>query len=529
MTYLTNHHILKQYTLNVIVNRLRALYSLLRPESKTTIATDILTRPPSLTDTLNSLFHNPSNPKIKNTPLLQELKQIMTQRGAVPLPMFAKYTFILRSTHILAKTKYIHHPPSNLPPPPMNPLEDISDEITELDHHLDLTFTDTKDRPQIWSTRPKSKSRYQRGSRKLQAFSFEHTPSAVEDYIDISSPDNDLDSAVALLSCSSDDLEIAHCKIIIPQLQAIIRTNRILASYLPDLSLEPIYVIPDGRCLFYAVNAAHYASSNINDPTHKEIETYIHNHFDLRLIACTLARDFLLLPNNPLYSPLILHDLELSLSPSHETYPEIIYLALASLRNGPITIIREDGNMNTYSPDPQMLKIAFGSVVDYITRHDNIYLLHRTSCCPHFDATRKITKYYQHPDTPAQSLPHHASESSDTLSSSPDNSAIFDEDFPSSPLTPPPSEIPTPPKSPVDQTIQNPPLIMTPAIPAQNPDPPTPSQTTPLPHHSTPPPLPPIPTPPDSTKSRSPPPYLKLPYPEKPNPPANISLPAATS
>ena len=159
---------------------------------------------------------------------------------------------------------------------------------------------------------------------------------------------------MALLSCSSDDLEIAHCKTIIPQLQDIIRTNRTLASFLPDLSLEPIYVIPDGRCLFYAVNAAHHASSNINDPTHKEIETYILNHFDLRLVACTLARDFLLIPNNPLYSPPILHDLELSLSPSHETYPEIIYLALASLRNGPITIIQEDGTMSTYSLDSRL-------------------------------------------------------------------------------------------------------------------------------------------------------------------------------
>ncbi len=94
----------------------------------------------------------------------------------------------------------------------MNPLEGISGEITELGHYLDLTFTDTKDRPQVWSTRPKSKSRYQRGARKLQAISFDRTPSAVEEYIDISSPDSDLDSAVALLSCSSGHLEIAHCK-----------------------------------------------------------------------------------------------------------------------------------------------------------------------------------------------------------------------------------------------------------------------------------------------------------------------------
>ena len=124
-----------------------------------------------------------------------------------------------------------------------------------------------------------------------------------------------------------------------------------LASFLNTLfyerNLSPLLVHGDGSCLFHATNAAHQA---LND------NTDIIPSPDLRLAACTLARDFLL-SNTHLCTEQNLLELENSLDESEDVFNELIFLSLATIRNGEIIILNEMGNIASYTPHTDMKQI----------------------------------------------------------------------------------------------------------------------------------------------------------------------------
>ena len=101
--------------------------------------------------------------------------------------------------------------------------------------------------------------------------------------------------------------------------------NIILASRLTtqlyERNLAPLLVHGDGSCLFHAANAAHQAINNNTD---------IIPSPDLRLAACTLARDFLL-SNTLLCTEQNLLELENSLDESEDTFNELIFLSLVTM------------------------------------------------------------------------------------------------------------------------------------------------------------------------------------------------------
>jgi hypothetical protein len=109
---------------------------------------------------------------------------------------------------------------------------------------------------------------------------------------------------------------------------------------------------------------------------------------DLRLAACTLARDFLLTHSEFCTSESLL-ELEESLTESHDIFNEFIFQSLATIRNGLITILNEEGDLKCYSPNPDMQQILLKGKEHPLLPQEPITLLHRTSTRPlHFDATQ---------------------------------------------------------------------------------------------------------------------------------------------
>jgi len=139
----------------------------------------------------------------------------------------------------------------------------------------------------------------------------------------------------------------------------------------------------DGECLFYATNAAHFAQQNI----------FLLDHRSLRLVACTVARNFLLHPDNWIEGP------EGSIPSMRSTESALLlgeiplkapfFHALASIRNGTIIIIGENRNEapQQFEPLTEMLRILYAPN-QAPPRTPPIHLLHRTTAAPlHFDAT----------------------------------------------------------------------------------------------------------------------------------------------
>jgi hypothetical protein len=163
--------------------------------------------------------------------------------------------------------------------------------------------------------------------------------------------------------------------------------NTILASLLTTLfyerNLSPLLVHGDGSCLFHATNAAHQAINNNTD---------IIPSRDLRLAACTLARDFLL-SNTTLCTEQNLLELENSLDDSEDVFNELIFLSLATIRNGKIIILNESGNIVTYAPHTDMNRILLQGKDHPLPPQESIVLLHRSSTRPlHYDATQPATR-----------------------------------------------------------------------------------------------------------------------------------------
>jgi len=109
---------------------------------------------------------------------------------------------------------------------------------------------------------------------------------------------------------------------------------------------------------------------------------------DLRLAACTLARDFLL-SNTPLCTEQNLLELENSLDESEDVFNELIFLSLATIRNGEIIILNEMGNITSYTPHTDMKQILLQGKEHPLPPQESIVLLHRSSTVPlHYDATQ---------------------------------------------------------------------------------------------------------------------------------------------
>jgi hypothetical protein len=162
--------------------------------------------------------------------------------------------------------------------------------------------------------------------------------------------------------------------------------NTILASLLTTLfyerNLSPLLVHGDGSCLFHATNAAHQAINNNTD---------IIPSRDLRLAACTLARDFLL-SNTTLCTEQNLLELENSLDDSEDVFNELIFLSLATIRNGEIIILNEMGIITSYVPHAMMNQILLQGREHPLPPQQSIVLLHRSSTVPlHYDATQPAT------------------------------------------------------------------------------------------------------------------------------------------
>ena len=148
----------------------------------------------------------------------------------------------------------------------------------------------------------------------------------------------------------------------------------------------------DGECLFYAINASHFAQNN----------SFVLDHHQLRILACTVARNYLLRPLKWIdgVSSISMKTIENALETGRYEYDDTIMKALASIRNGPIVTIEENGQMTSHEPVEDMLRILFApGPAPPIS--PPIFILHRTSAPPvHYDATR--TKI---PDTPDQAPP----------------------------------------------------------------------------------------------------------------------------
>ena len=130
--------------------------------------------------------------------------------------------------------------------------------------------------------------------------------------------------------------------------------------------------------------------------------SYILNHHQLRILACTVARNFLLCPNHWIdgASTISMTTIEKALLTGQYEYDDTILQALASIRNGPIITIEESGRTMTHIPVEDMLRILFAPGPAPAPTPP-IYILHRTSAPPdHYDATRSRTESSPNPTKP---------------------------------------------------------------------------------------------------------------------------------
>ena len=82
-------------------------------------------------------------------------------------------------------------------------------------------------------------------------------------------------------------------------------------------------------------------------------------------------------------------ELENSLDESEDFFNELIFLSLATIRNGEIIILNEIGNITSYTPDTDMKQILLQGKKHPLPPQESIVLLYRSSTAPlHFVATR---------------------------------------------------------------------------------------------------------------------------------------------
>jgi hypothetical protein len=86
-------------------------------------------------------------------------------------------------------------------------------------------------------------------------------------------------------------------------------------------------------------------------------------------------------------------ELENSLDESEDVFNELIFLSLATIRNGEIIILNEMGNIASYTPHTDMKQILLQGKEHPLPPQESIILLHRSSTVPlHYDATQPATR-----------------------------------------------------------------------------------------------------------------------------------------
>jgi hypothetical protein len=201
-----------------------------------------------------------------------------------------------------------------------------------------------------WKTLPSSLDKYRLGYNALQTFISNRIkgPSCYSTIIPI---ENQLYDLQHQYDNSANDILKQSFSSGIATLTSQHKGNIALASHLIinfyERNLSPLLVNGDGSCLFHATNAAHQAINNNTD---------IIPSPDLRLAACTLARDFLL-SDTSICTEQNLLELEHSLDESEDVFNELIFLSLATIRNGEIIILNEMGIITSYVPHAMMNQI----------------------------------------------------------------------------------------------------------------------------------------------------------------------------
>ncbi len=196
------------------------------------------------------------------------------------------------------------------PSQPFTILQNIANSLTPIIHSIKQRILNNVDFPLIkhprpkpryktdpaisipsllnWKTLPTSPLKYQLGHNALQTF-VSNRISGPSRYSSIIPIENQLYDLQYQYEKHTDNILKQSISSRIEALNSQHKGNIILASHLTtqlyERNLAPLLVHGDGSCLFHAANAAHQAINNNTD---------IIPSPDLRLAACTLARDFLL-------------------------------------------------------------------------------------------------------------------------------------------------------------------------------------------------------------------------------------------
>ena len=151
-------------------------------------------------------------------------------------------------------------------------------------------------------------------------------------------------------------------------------------NYYPNL--DPLFVQPDGNCLYHAYNAAQHALGPHSNPA-----TTL-SHRDLRLFACALAKQYIAALDPETYDQVTSAEIDKAVMDGSDTTNEILMIALASIRNGDIVTIDETSPPRRYEPNTEMLRLLAPTPVPLKT--ETIFLLNRAGV--HYDATRINTE-----------------------------------------------------------------------------------------------------------------------------------------
>ena len=133
---------------------------------------------------------------------------------------------------------------------------------------------------------------------------------------------------------------------------------------------------------------------SVNKSHYYQTEKYIGEALPMRLMCCTLARDYLLSIQGTTDDAIIqetLLEIEQSLETSNMVFNDIFMTALASLRNGPIRIITQGEEGSTiHNPIRNMTQQIYGEIPPPC--YPEICILNRKAAPMHYNATREIHK-----------------------------------------------------------------------------------------------------------------------------------------
>ena len=207
--------------------------------------------------------------------------------------------------------------------------------------------------------------RYARGAEILASHVMYSTTPTKESFILDYDPKNSLERLRRLPRTPHNDSEIDKFTRWTDANAILIENAR---NYYPHI--DPLYVQPDGNCLYHAHNAAQYALG----PEHHLENTF--SHKDLRILACTLARKYIDDLDPDTYDQESITEIDQAIMDGSDVTNELILIALASIRNGVIIMIDEAGPPKRYNPNPDMQALLAPALTD--PKSETITLLNRT-------------------------------------------------------------------------------------------------------------------------------------------------------